>query len=299
MVQYLSIMFSKISKLVRLRETVFGLPWVLTSALLPFSAKDPSTINFLQDWRVWIWIVGAFATARMAGMCFNRVIDRHIDAANPRTAHRMLPRGEMSAPLVSMLAWGYLGAFMGFCYLINPLCFMLSPIAAGLIFAYSYTKRLTAGCHFILGLVASLGPVFAWAAVTGALALPPFLLGGALLLSIAGNDIIYAMQDREFDAAAGLHSIPVALGNKRAVVLARCLHFAAVCFLFGAAIASGSNLVFYIGVIAAAGVYYYYHRQLEAKETGSVNRVFFLCNSRVALVLFIFTIGSVLWRVMY
>lgn len=285
------------TKLVKIEESLFGLPWVLTSALLPFAAGWTVSPH-AGEWSRWLCIVLAFTAARTAGMAFNRVIDRKIDAANPRTKDRPLPKGEASVAQVMTLALVNIAIFIICCGCLNMICLSFSPLVIVLLWLYSYTKRFTPLCHFVLGLIQFFGPFFAWAAVTDSWGIPPILLGSALLASIAGMDILYALQDESFDRKNDLHSIPAVLGPEKSVWMARILHLLAIAFMAQAGIWAGANRIFFIGVAAVAGVYLYYHRKIDLGYISGIDRTFFNCNSLVGLTILTFTVGSLLWHVM-
>lgn len=277
-------------KLTRVHESIFALPWALCGALLPFASplyEDARRV----DLSLFCWIIVAFIAARTAAMSFNRLIDSKIDAANPRTKHRLLPSGQVRLIEVRAVAWGATLIFVGACALINTFCLALSPLVVFLLWAYSYTKRFTSLTHFVLGLVEFFAPFMAWVAVTGQFAWPPVFLGLAFLFSIAGMDILYQMMDREFDARYGLHNLPVALGPKRALAVARACHALAVLFLFDAAYWSEANSIFYLAAPFAAWVYWSHHRKVQTEE---VPAVFFRCNSWVGMGVCALALGAVL-----
>lgn len=283
--------WQQVMKLTRVHESLFALPWVLSAAMLPFSSP---VYTFQTEPILWVWIILAFVSARTAAMSFNRLIDRQIDADNPRTAHRMLPSGEATASQVSLIAWASTLAFVVICYQINELCLKLSPIAVFLLWAYSYTKRFTSFCHFVLGAVQFFGPVMAWAAITGTLALPPILLGTAVALSIAGNDIVYHLMDWKFDKNYGLHSIPVWLGPKNSILVSRICHALVVALLWQVGVLLEAPTIFFSGVLAIALIYLYHHKLIDNDGEGEIPKIFLRCNSWVGITLLAFTTGAVL-----
>ncbi len=276
-------------RLVMLEQTLFGLPWVLATAVLALA--NPA-LPF-PDLSTWLWMVIAFSAARSAGMAFNRLIDHEIDGKNPRTADRPLPMGLVTRNQVLAVAWGGVALFLLACGMLNSLCLMMAPGAVFLFWAYSYTKRFTSYCHFVLGIVQLLGPVFAWAAITGTFSLPALLIGGAVCASIAANDIIYAFQDEEFDRANGLWSIPVSLGRDSSILLVRLLHLFALCMLVQTGISLKADYFYFFGLIAMAAIYVYYHLQLRVQGP---SRFFFMCNTLVALVFLLTSFGVLLWQ---
>ena len=276
------------SQLTLIEQSLFGLPWILTAAFLPLAtgiAAVPPILRFVAG-------IAAFGAARTAGMCFNRLIDKDIDAANPRTSGRALPSGEVTLGQVKAMAWINSISFILLCAMISPMCLGLSPFALFLIWAYSYTKRFTAMCHLILGCIHGFAVLMAWATVTGSVSWSAVCLAAAVMSSIAGMDIIYALQDRDFDQERGLHSIPVALGVDKSLVVARMLHLLTVALLINVAMLTHVHLPFYLGLGAVGILYFYYHRQLGSE----VNRTFFRCNSFVSIVLLIATLGEWIWK---
>jgi 4-hydroxybenzoate polyprenyltransferase len=276
-----------------IEQTLFGLPWVLTAALLPFSQVSFVSSFLWENWSLWFWILLAFISARTAGMSFNRLIDKEIDLANPRTQNRELPKGHLTPFQVAVVAWNCVFIFIFSCAMINPTCFMLSPIVVILLWAYSYTKRFTPMCHLFLGLIQFFGPVFAWIAVTGSWSISPILLGLALMCSISANDIIYALQDKEFDESYNLYSIPVVLGVKNSFIVAKLLHVMTVFFLVITGISLDLNAVYYVGVALIALIYARHYRHLQENGLQLVNPAFFRCNSYVAITLLFFSAGAV------
>ena len=284
-----------LSKLLLLRQTFFGLPWTITGALLPFA--DPS-FAWQRRWDLGLWILLAFTAARSAGMAFNRLIDRNIDAENPRTQDRALPNGEVRPIQVCFLACMSSAVFMIAAFQINLACFAVSPLVLFLLWAYSYTKRFTSLCHFVLGVIQFFGPVGAWLAVTGEFSVAPILLGGAVLVSISSNDIVYAVQDIEFDRKRGLRSVPASLGVKKGLQVAKLLHLVAVLLLLQLGIFLHLNFVYYLGVGVVAFIYLTHHFKMNPNDHQSLHVAFTSCNTWVGLTFMVFTIGSLLWPVL-
>ncbi|MBI5446367.1 MAG: UbiA family prenyltransferase, partial [Deltaproteobacteria bacterium] len=191
-------------EMIKFSHTVFALPFALTGLVLAAGGLPPL--------RTLLWVLAAMVGARTAAMAWNRIADREIDARNPRTAERHLPSGKVS----SAEAWGLTIAGLLLMELsawrLNPLCLRLSPIAVGVIFLYPYAKRFTSLCHYLLGLALSAAPLGAWVAVTGEWSLRIMPLGLAVLVWVAGFDVLYALQDFDFDCAEGLLSLPRKLG---------------------------------------------------------------------------------------
>ena len=228
-------------RMIRFSHSVFALPFAFSGAALAALDVDVSLAHV-------VWIAVAMVGARSAAMGFNRLVDREMDAANPRTASRALPKGLISPGAVRALIAISSAALILAAWQLNPLCFALSPVALGIVFFYSYTKRFTWATQFFLGLALSVAPVGAWIAITGSLDPEVLLLAGAVLAWVSGFDVIYACQDVAFDRGYGIYSIPQRFGVRRGLVIARVLH--AVSFILMAAV----GVRFEMGVIYAAGL---------------------------------------------
>ena len=286
---------SRYASFVKLPHTLFALPFAGVGAVLAsYAYADRITISMV------LWILVAFTAARFAAMGFNRIVDRQHDAKNPRTAMRELPAGKLTVAQ----AWGAVivasGLFVFASFQLNPLCGMLSPVALAWIFFYSYTKRFTHYSHFVLGLSLGIAPVGAYLAITGEWSQPPvalLVIAGAVMCWVAGFDVIYALQDLEFDRAHGLHSIPVRLGADGSLRLARVLHVVAV-LAFVSLLAFQLfpvGWVYAIGVGVMIGLLIYEHRLLaglrfEQLDLKVIDRAFFRVNVMVSTSLFLCTL---------
>lgn len=264
---------ARVLHFIRFSHTIFALPFALGSMLV--AAGGLPTI------RTALLIILCMVFARTAAMVFNRLADWEIDKRNPRTAgrHRLVSRPGAIALLVLSS-----GAFVAATWWINPLCFWLSPLALLIVFFYSLTKRFTSGSHFFLGLALAVAPVGAWLAVTGRFAWPPLVLALAVLLWVAGFDVIYATQDHEFDAGAGLHSMVVKLGVPRSLRLAGSLHLAMFCLLPLFGWMAGLGWAFYASLALIGGALLYEHRSAAQRDLGAINRAFFASNAFVGAV---------------
>lgn len=277
----------RLANFVKLPHTVFAMPFALVGVLFA-SVTAPVTPALVG------WVLLAFTSARFAAMAFNRLVDRDVDAANPRTAMRELPRGVLtvgqaraSIVLTSLL-------FLGSSYMINPLCFALSPVALLWVLGYSYTKRFTRWSHLWLGVGLAIAPVGGFLAVTGVWSTPWWLLG-ALALAVAawsgGFDMIYALQDAEFDRAHGLHSVPSTFGVSRAILIARAHHVLAV-LCFGAVMAAKPmgdvptmvNGVLWSGVALVSMLLLWEHRLVKADDLSKIDAAFFTMNGVISMV---------------
>lgn len=266
---------------IRFSHTLFALPFALGSM---FVAADG-----LPSGRVFSLVVLAMVFARTAAMTFNRLADWEIDKRNPRTAGRH----QLVSKSVAALACAVSAAlFVATAWLINPLCLALSPVALVIVFFYSLTKRFTHAAQFFLGLALAVAPIGAWLAVTGRFALPPLVLGAAVLCWVAGFDIIYATQDVEVDRQEGLHSMVVRLGISRALALATLLHALALTgFLFFGSTA-GLGPIYFLGLgLVGAGLIY--EHLLAGKGTiAAVNRAFFQVNAAVSAIFVLTTLAD-------
>ena len=260
-------------RFIRFSHTVFAMPFALGAMLVAARGLPSAKVSGL--------IVLAMVFARTAAMLFNRIADWEMDKRNPRTAgrHKLLPKPAAIALLVVSSA-----AFIATTWWINLLCLILSPVALAMIFVYSLTKRFTHFSHFFLGLALAVSPVGAWLAVTGAFAWPPLILALAVLVWVAGFDIIYATQDHDFDRAEGLHSLVVKMGIPRALALAKILHTSAFVLLAGFGWLSGLHAAYWIALVPIAAALVYEHRSVRRLDVAAINRAFFLSNAFVGLV---------------
>jgi 4-hydroxybenzoate polyprenyltransferase len=274
---------------------VFALPFALVGVTLA-SYRYPLTLRTVG------WTVLAFTAARFAAMGFNRIVDREYDAANPRTKAREIPRGAMSVAeaWISVAAAAVL--FLISAWMLNPLCFALSPVALAWVFFYSFTKRFTRLAHLVLGLGLAIAPVGGFLAVAGHWS-PRWWMLGALALAVAtwvgGFDILYALPDAEFDRAHGLHSIPAAMGIPRAIGVARALHVATVLLLIVTGIGAGSMHLYFIGVAVAAGVLLYEHSLVRADDLSRLDAAFFTLNGVMSIVFLLFVLAERLYAQMW
>ena len=270
---------------IRFPHSVFALPFALTAAAL---AAQRSGITAGQV----LWIVVAMVAARSAAMGFNRLVDQAIDARNPRTAGRELPRGILSRREVLAFIVVSSGVLVLAAGMLNPLCLALSPVALAIVFGYSYTKRLTAGSHLVLGLALAVAPVGAWLAVRGRLDAVPVVLALAVVLWVAGFDTIYACQDVAFDRAEALRSLPARLGVARALVLARGMHVLAVLLLLSLYWLAPLHPVYLAGVAGVGGLLAWEHTLVGPDDLSRVMLAFNL-NGCVSAGYFAFTLAAV------
>ncbi len=269
--------------LVKLPHTVFALPFALVGATLA-TYERPITLGALG------WIVLAFTAARFAAMGFNRIVDRHVDAANPRTAGRELPRGALALSEAVAAVAVASAVFIVAAWQLNSVCGRLAPIALGWVFFYSYTKRFTRWSHLALGLGLGIAPVGGYLAVTGSWSDPWWLLVAlavGVTTWVGGFDILYSLQDLDFDRSIRLHSIPVALGVPRAVTVARSLHVVTVLALMIAGLRSDVGVFYGIGVTAVALLLTYEHRLVKASDLSRLDAAFFTMNGVISITFFL------------
>ena len=267
-------------EMIKIEHTLFALPFAFLGAVL--AARGLPTVQQI------IWITVAMVGARSAAMAFNRLADREIDAANPRTAMRAIPAGLLSAQFVRLFTIASAAIFFLAAYMLNNLTLVLSPVALASVFLYSYTKRFTSLSHLVLGWCLSIAPTGAWIAVRGAMDSPvPLLLSLAVMLWTAGFDVMYACQDHEFDVNAGLNSIPQKLGIANALWVARVLHvgmFVALLAVYGL---TGLHWLGALGVVATAALLIYQHSLVKANDLSRLNAAFFTTNAFVSVILFV------------
>ncbi len=277
-------------EMIKIEHTLFALPFAFLGMVLA-AGGWPS-------WRTVFWIVVAMVGARSAAMAFNRLADRHIDADNPRTADRALPAGELSASAVVVFIVASLALLVIAAWQLNPLALKLSPVAIAVILAYSYTKRFTALCHLVLGLGLSGAPLGAWIAVRGDAEPTPLLLAGAVLCWVAGFDVLYALQDREFDRTRGLHSIPAAVGVTGALIVSALLHgvMLALLAILPAVYPGPIGAGYPIGFAGCVMLISWQHWVLRPNDLSRLDAAFFQANGVLAVWLFVTTTVGILLR---
>jgi 4-hydroxybenzoate polyprenyltransferase len=245
------------------------------------------------------WILVAMVGARTAAMGFNRLADRKFDALNPRTKGWELPQAKVKVSEAVLLTSVASLVLVAAAYQLNWICFVLSPVALAIVFFYSLTKRFTWASHLFLGLALSIAPIGAWLAVlqppieVGELQIPLYL-GMAVVFWLAGFDIIYSLQDREFDGRIGLHSIPVRFGVESALRLSSLFHICTIAFLALVGVSAQMGIVYWTGFLAVAGVLLWEHRIVRPTDLSRINRAFFDFNAYVSIGYFLFTLADVL-----
>ena len=271
---------------VKLPHTVFALPFALTGVVLASREVMP-TIGQVG------WVVLAFTAARFAAMAFNRIIDRDVDAKNPRTKMREIPSGTLllSQAKASVVLAGIVFVFAS--WMLNPLCGMLSPVALAWVLFYSYCKRFTRWSHLVLGLGLGIAPVGGYLAVTGVWSTPVWMLpvlAMAVMSWSGGFDILYALQDVAFDRANGLFSLPAALGAPRALTVARALHTGTVLLLALVGWATGGGMLYAAGVAVVAVLLLYEHSLVKPDDLSKLDAAFFTMNGVISITFFTFVL---------
>ncbi len=271
--------------MIKFEHSVFALPFALTGALLAFREGG------YQSAEIWVklgWIVVAMVGARSAAMAFNRLVDARIDARNPRTSMRHLPAGLLSQGF----GWAFVAVsslvFLAAAWALNPLCLMLAPLALGIVFFYSFTKRFTSFSHLVLGFSLGIAPAAAWIAVRGSLDPRILWLTAAVTCWTAGFDVIYSCQDYEFDRAEGLFSVPRALGIAGALRAAQVLHVLMIACLLALVYSLHLGALALAGVAAIAALLIYEHSLVKPTDLSRVNAAFFTMNGYVSVLFFIF-----------
>lgn len=283
-------------EMIKIEHTLFALPFAFLGMMLAAGG-----------WPAWGtvgWIVVAMVGARSAAMGFNRLVDRRIDADNPRTAGRALPAGLVSPAWVAGFVAVSVALLLVAAWRLNPLTLALAPLALLVLLGYSYTKRFTWGAHLVLGLALSGAPLGAWIAVRGSVSLTPFFLAGAVLLWVAGFDVLYALQDMEFDRGRGLHSIPARFGVVGALWISGALHalmlvlLAILPFTYAAdgPAGSGSGLgwIYAVGWLGCLLLLAYQHWIVRPRDLSRLDAAFFQANGALAVWLFAVTASDLL-----
>jgi len=274
-----------LGELIKYEHTVFALPFAYLGAILAQKA--------IPSWWHLFWITMAMAAARSAAMGLNRVIDRHLDAANPRTAGRHLPRGLISVIEVKVFIVFSLAVFVCCVYVLSPRHLVYTPVIMLFLVGYSYTKRFTCLSHLILGVTDGFAPMGGWIAITRSMDLTAFVLGAIVAFWVAGFDIIYATLDLDFDRQYGLYSLPLNFGLKNALLVSRVLHALSVLLLLFVFFLLGLGRWFLAGVAVMAVLLVYEHSIISPHDLSRVNTAFFNVNGLISILLLAFTILDV------
>jgi 4-hydroxybenzoate polyprenyltransferase len=278
---------STFGRMVKFSHTVFALPFALASTAI---AARGHGITAAQVVAILVAMVGA----RTAAMGFNRIVDRRIDAQNPRTASREIPTGKVSLAAAVALTALSAAVFIVAAASLGRLCLLLSPVVLALVLGYSFTKRFTWLCHLFLGFAIGVAPAGAWIAVRGTLGAPAVWLVAAVTTWIGGFDILYALSDREFDRSAGIYSIPARFGVPAALAISALLHVGTATALVAAGLSAGLGTIYFIGVAAVVAIFVYEHAIVRPSDLSRLNVAFFNLNGYVSLVYFAATLAQVL-----
>jgi 4-hydroxybenzoate polyprenyltransferase len=275
-------------EMIKFTHTIFALPFALTGALLAAGGLPGGAQLF--------WIVMAMVGARTAAMGLNRLIDAEIDARNPRTAGRAIPAGLIGKGVTLVFIMLSLTLLLVAAARLNPLCLKLSPLALFFLVLYSYCKRFTALAHVVLGICLAAAPIGAWIAIRGTIDPPALILGGIVLFWVAGFDILYALQDLEFDRTAGLHSIPVALGVNGSLWAARMFHLTMLLLLVWLFTSMQLGSFFGAGIVVVTAMLLYEHWLLRSGDLTKLDAAFFNMNGYISVAIMVFTAAEVLVR---
>lgn len=276
--------------LIKFSHTVFALPFALIGFALAVIYEQ-----YTFQWHLLIMMLMCMVFARTAAMAFNRYLDRNIDAMNPRTAKREIPAGVINASNALTFVIINCVLFVVTCFFINMLVFWLSFIALFVILFYSYTKRFTALCHLVLGLGLSLAPIGSYLVVTGEFSWLPLIFSFIVLTWVSGFDIIYALQDEDFDRSNKLHSIPAALGIKGALNVSTLLHIVSAALVIVAGLLASFNWIYWTGSTIFIGLLIYQHTLVKPNDLSKVNIAFMTTNGIGSIVFAIFTIISLIF----
>lgn len=305
--------FKNYLSLVKFSHTIFAMPFAMIGFFLGFiglkqrlsstwwgniDALSPDKITAIENYKLIILkfflVLVCMITARSAAMAFNRYLDRSFDAKNPRTAIREIPKGIISANNALLFTITCCVIFIGACFLINSICFYLSPVALFVVLFYSYTKRFTPLCHLVLGLGLSLAPIGAYLAVTGKFDVLPVLFSLAVIFWVSGFDIIYALQDVEFDRSQKLFSIPAWLGKKSALRVSEIFHLISAACVIVAGIYGQFHWLYWIGIAVFIGMLIYQHSLVKPNDLSKVNIAFMTANGIASVVFGILVISDLM-----
>jgi 4-hydroxybenzoate polyprenyltransferase len=272
-------------RMIKIAHSVFALPFAFTGAVLAASGL-PSLPQLLL-------IVAAMIGARSGAMGMNRIADRTIDAENPRTKNREIPAGTITVPQAAVFTVFSFGLLVAAAAMLNPLCLKLSPLAIAIVIGYSYTKRFTWLSHFVLGLALAGAPLGAWIAIRGTLDPAILPLGLAVIFWLAGFDVLYALQDIDFDRRFGLYSIPQRFGVRKALMLARLFHAVTCLCLTATGLLFDLGAVYWIGMLVVAGLFVYEHSLVKPDDRSKLDVAFFNMNGYISITVLFFTTAAI------
>lgn len=274
-------------EMIKIEHSIFALPFAMIGMM--WASRSIGGSGW-PGWQVFGLILLAMVACRSAAMAFNRIADRDIDALNPRTRVRAIPAGLLRLGQVQLFFYLSIALFLVAAALLNPLTLLLSPVALVVVLGYSLTKRFTYLCHFVLGLSLAIAPAAAWIAVTGSLHPVILPMVGAVLFWTAGFDILYSLQDEEFDRSHGLWSLPVKVGVARALAVSRVCHVLTVGFLALAGVMIGAGWWYFLGVLIVAALLTYEQSLVSPRDLSKINIAFFTVNGFVGLLLFVLSL---------
>ena len=284
--------------LVKFSHTIFALPFALIGFVLGIKHLEDLHTPSEHIVKLLLLVLVCMVTARSTAMAFNRYLDRHFDKLNPRTAIREIPAGIIRAEKALIFIFVNAALFIVATYFINPICFYLSPVALFVVLFYSYTKRFTYLCHLVLGLGLSLAPIGAYLAVTGSFALLPLLFSFSVIFWVSGFDIIYALQDIDFDQSQSLYSIPSYWGLKKALTIARVLHVFSASFVIAAYFIGDFHYVYLLGLLVFVGMLIYQHSIVKPNDLSKVNIAFMTANGIASIVFSVFVITALVLQIL-
>ena len=279
--------------LVKFSHTIFAMPFALIGFVLGLRYNWVNHQHIENVCLKFALVIICMVTARSTAMAFNRYLDRHFDKLNPRTAIREIPAGIIKAEKALIFIGINMALFIVATYFINTICFYLSPVALFVILFYSYTKRFTYLCHLVLGIGLSLAPIGAYLALTGSFAVLPLLFSFAVVFWVSGFDIIYALQDIDFDQSQSLYSIPSHWGLEKALNIARVLHVFSAIFVIVAFYLGGFHLLYLVGLAVFIGMLLYQHSIVKPNDLSKVNIAFMTANGIASVVFGIIVIASI------
>lgn len=285
--------------LVKFSHTIFAMPFALIGFVLGLRYNWIHHQSIDNMWWKFFLVIVCMVTARSTAMAFNRYLDRHFDKLNPRTAIREIPAGIIKAEKALVFIGINIALFITATYFINSICFYLSPVALFVILFYSYTKRFTYLCHLVLGIGLSLAPIGAYLAVTGSFALLPLLFSFAVIFWVSGFDIIYALQDIDFDQSQSLYSIPSYWGLEKALNIARVLHVFSALFVIIAFYIGGFHILYLLGLAVFIGMLLYQHSIVKPNDLSKVNIAFMTANGIASVVFGVIVIASIFIQIYF
>ena len=280
--------------LVKFSHTIFAMPFALIGFVLGLRYHFIHQTTVDQVWLKFILVLVCMVTARSTAMAFNRYLDRHFDKLNPRTAIREIPAGIIKAEKALVFIGINMAVFITATYFINSICFYLSPVALFVILFYSYTKRFTYLCHLVLGIGLSLAPIGAYLAVTGSFDVLPLLFSFAVIFWVSGFDIIYALQDIDFDQSQSLYSIPSQWGLKQSLSISRVLHVLSASLVIAAYFVGGFHYLYLLGLLIFIGMLIYQQSIVKPYDLSKINLAFMTANGIASIVFSVFVIGAML-----